>query len=68
MKWIYVNESKPLAEVGVHVVTECGVKGVAGYWDTIGKWLSSDKRLPANTKILKWKYENAKIENKQEGR
>lgn len=59
---MYANESKPLTGVDVHVVTKCGAKGVAKYWDEVDKWLSMDKRLPTNSVILKWKYEKAKIE------
>jgi len=60
MKWIKVEDGKPLDGVDVHVVISSGVRGIAKFWSTTGHWLTSDKNLKPFDKIIKWKYENAK--------
>lgn len=61
MKWVNAKEVKPIPGVQVHVITESGIKSVAKYWSTTGKWLSTDNRLHKYSVVVKWKYEEATI-------
>ena len=60
MRYILSDNSKPINDVDVYVVTESGRKGIARYWNELGGWLTQDKNISAYDEIKKWKYANAK--------
>lgn len=59
MKWVKVENKKPISGVDVHVVTKSGIRSVAKYWYTTKKWLTVDSRISTGDDIIKWKYEEA---------
>ncbi len=59
MRYINIDESKPIDGVDVYVVTKSGKKGIARYWNLTGYWLTIDRSLMENELIEKWKYADA---------
>jgi len=65
MKYIKVHASKPRSDVFVLVITESGKKGIAKYWHETKIWITDDADLMPYDKVIKWKYADATIINKE---
>lgn len=66
MPYINADKENPMENVDVWVVTESGKKGIARWWDVTKSWLTSDSNLSVNDRVKKWKFENAKHEQRKE--
>jgi len=58
MPYILAEDEKPMSGVDVYVVTDGGHKGIAKYWDVLGRWLTADQAIH-DEKVKKWKYAEA---------
>lgn len=56
MEWIDIEEQEPETDEEFLVLTQDGVRTVAKYWLTIGKWLCSDVRVAQGIRVTHWAH------------